>query len=60
MITDDAAMTSPSSNVTRCNPASDNNDIAFEASFILTPNFCACKMARAASSSPERPAGNPR
>jgi hypothetical protein len=34
--------------------------MALAASLMRTPNFCACNAARAASSSPDKPAGKPR
>src|ERR1700693_472887 len=59
MMTDFAVITSPSSNLTFCTPEPDDSDTALDASFMRTPNFWACKAARAASSSPDRPAGKP-
>ena len=39
---------------------SDDKDTAWSASFICTPNFSACSAARAANSSPDKPAGKPK
>ena len=60
MMTDLAATVSPSSKLTWCRPSADDKDMARAACLIRTPNFCACSVARAASSSPDRPAGKPR
>ncbi len=54
-----AVITSPSSNRTRCTLSGDDNDTAFDACLMRTPNFWACSVARAASSSPDTPAGKP-
>ena len=58
-MTDFAVTASPSSNPTRCRPACDDSDTALAACLMRTPNFWACNAARAASSSPDRPAGKP-
>jgi hypothetical protein len=60
MMTDLAWMASPSSKVTRRTQAWSDSEAAFAASLIQTPNFCACSVPRAASSSPDKPAGKPR
>ena len=54
-----AVIASPSSNRTTCTLSSDDNDTAFDASLMCTPNFWACSAARAASSSPDTPAEKP-
>src|SRR6516165_10548808 len=60
MMTDLAWTVSPSSKLTWCKPATDDRETARAACLMRAPNFCACNSARAASSSPDRPAGKPR
>ena len=43
-----------------CSPRARRGRSPVEASLTRTPNFLACRAARAVSSSPERPAGKPR
>ena len=55
-----AVMVRPSASSTLCSPPTELSAFALEPTRIAAENFSAWSEARAASSAPDRPAGNPR